>query len=383
MSKKLTTDDFIEKSNIIHKGLYDYSKTNYKSNNENVIIICKSHGEFLQRAHLHKNGSGCPKCANILNGNKKRGLKESFVESAKIIHGDSYIYDKVIYLGSAIKVTILCPIHGDFKQTPSSHLNKNGCPTCGKEISIGKRKKWTYDSFKEAVQKLHPDLIFDKTNYIKPTEKILYDCPLHGEKEAHPYNLLKGCGCRNCSSQKPNISREKWLDRFKDCNCENISYNYIPNSFNSEEKITFSCSIHGEFKQTPLHHLKSCCPKCGKENAAEYHRKNPVGWSYTNWQKAGEQSEDFDSFKVYIIRCWNDNEEFFKIGKTFVSVLKRFRVGGKKTMPYNYEVINTERFKTSLEASKREKELQKLNKENKYLPKINFRGMYECFIKIN
>lgn len=47
------TEDFIKKSNNIHKNLYDYSKTKYKSSIEKVIIICKIHGDFLQCPNDH------------------------------------------------------------------------------------------------------------------------------------------------------------------------------------------------------------------------------------------------------------------------------------------------------------------------------------------
>jgi hypothetical protein len=57
-----TTDDFIKKASQIHNNLYDYSKVDYKNARENVIIICKSHGEFLQKPCDHLCGCGCSKC---------------------------------------------------------------------------------------------------------------------------------------------------------------------------------------------------------------------------------------------------------------------------------------------------------------------------------
>ena len=58
-----TTEDFIEKANRIHKNLYDYSKTNYISAKKNIIIICKTHGEFFQIPNIHLSGCGCNKCS--------------------------------------------------------------------------------------------------------------------------------------------------------------------------------------------------------------------------------------------------------------------------------------------------------------------------------
>ena len=56
--------------------------------------------------------------------------KETFIEKAKKRHGDKYIYSKVEYIDSKTKVCIICPEHGEFWQTPSSHLRGQCCPLC-------------------------------------------------------------------------------------------------------------------------------------------------------------------------------------------------------------------------------------------------------------
>jgi len=58
----ITTQDFIEKANIRHNNLYDYSKVEYKSSREKIIISCKTHGDFIQTPNDHLNGCGCQKC---------------------------------------------------------------------------------------------------------------------------------------------------------------------------------------------------------------------------------------------------------------------------------------------------------------------------------
>ena len=60
--EKLTNQKFIERSVKIHGNLYDYSVTNYLSINNDVKIICKEHGIFLQNAGNHMSGNGCPVC---------------------------------------------------------------------------------------------------------------------------------------------------------------------------------------------------------------------------------------------------------------------------------------------------------------------------------
>lgn len=58
----LTSQEFIERSNIIHNYKYDYSKVNYVNYSTPVIIICPIHGEFNQVPDYHLHGNGCPKC---------------------------------------------------------------------------------------------------------------------------------------------------------------------------------------------------------------------------------------------------------------------------------------------------------------------------------
>lgn len=62
LKKRISLEDFIKKSNIIHHNKYDYSKTEYQGWNKPITIICKKHGEFTQTAGVHLSGCGCPKC---------------------------------------------------------------------------------------------------------------------------------------------------------------------------------------------------------------------------------------------------------------------------------------------------------------------------------
>ena len=60
--KRLTKDEFIEKSIKFHGEIYDYSLVEYKNNSTNVKIICPKHGIFEQRPANHINGQQCPHC---------------------------------------------------------------------------------------------------------------------------------------------------------------------------------------------------------------------------------------------------------------------------------------------------------------------------------
>jgi hypothetical protein len=65
---------------------------------------------------------------------KKKTLNE-FLKQANDIHHSFYDYSRVSYIECKSKVVIVCPIHGEFFQTPEKHLNGRGCKLCGIEKS--------------------------------------------------------------------------------------------------------------------------------------------------------------------------------------------------------------------------------------------------------
>lgn len=140
------TEKFIEEARKIHGDLYDYSLTVYRGSRRMVVIICKIHGQFKQIASSHlKSSCRCPQCIKIQNAGKQLKSREAFIEDAIAVHGNTYDYSLVEYLGSTNTVSIICKHHGIFKQKPPSHLWGAGCPYCRE--SRGERKIRTYLNF--------------------------------------------------------------------------------------------------------------------------------------------------------------------------------------------------------------------------------------------
>ena len=129
-TKRLTTEQFIEKSIKIHENNYDYSKFVYKNNKTKSTIICQFHGEFLQRPNEHLTGYGCRKCGRMVVGEKFRKNKEDFVNQSNLTHDNKYDYSQSVYIKNRRKVVIICPIHGKFLQEPIFHSKGYGCPHC-------------------------------------------------------------------------------------------------------------------------------------------------------------------------------------------------------------------------------------------------------------
>ena len=66
--------------------------------------------------------------------------EKEILERIKLIHGNQYDYTKFKYNGMHKKVCRICPEHGEFWQTPHSHLKGQGCPKCALEIRTEKKK---------------------------------------------------------------------------------------------------------------------------------------------------------------------------------------------------------------------------------------------------
>lgn len=135
--KKISLDDFINKSKNTHGNKFDYSETKYINTNTKVDIICKVHGKFEKFPLDHINGSGCPICSN-----KKKKNNLDFISYAVKIHNSKYNYDKINYINNYTKIEIYCQKHGQFWQTPAAHLNGQECPKCRGNCISKLETKW-------------------------------------------------------------------------------------------------------------------------------------------------------------------------------------------------------------------------------------------------
>ena len=193
-----TTEQFIIDAKKIHGNKYDYSLVKYMGAFQKVCIICPIHGEFWQTPHSHLKGAGCKKCSIEKKKELLSSNTEKFIEKAKIIHNDYYDYSKVEYINAYTKVCIICPIHGEFWQTPTHHLNGEGCPKCRYIKSSNKTRK-TSKLFIEDAKKIHGDKYdYSKVEYKNRDTKVCIICPKHGEFWQTPANHIQGHGCPIC-----------------------------------------------------------------------------------------------------------------------------------------------------------------------------------------
>lgn len=209
--KKLTTEEFIKRAKQIHGNKYDYSKVEYINRDVKICIICHVHGEFWQTPHNHLHGQNCPLC---VNNNIKKNINE-FVAAANNIHKNRYDYSKVNYVDNKTKVCIICPKHGEFWQTPKSHLGGNGCPKCYGNAKL------TTEEFIEKAKQIHGNKYdYSKTEYVNTRAKLSIKCPRHGIFMQTPHSHLSGDGCPICKASHLENEIKLMLDE------NNIEYEY-------------------------------------------------------------------------------------------------------------------------------------------------------------
>ena len=245
----------------------------------------------------------------------KKLTQEEFITNAITVHGDKYSYHLVNYTGTDNHVDIWC----------------NRC------------------------QKSFPQTPYK-----------------HTKKEQ---------GCKDCnlkkSSENSRMSIDDVILRSRLKHGDNFSYEFIDYK-NQNSVIKLLCKKHNHpFTQSVHGHnyTQYPCPMC----LHEFQKEKINAWSHSHWVESGIASDNFVAFQLYVLHCWNEKEDFYKLGKTFISIDYRFS-GGK--IPYNYEVIHVLVDEGSI-ISKKEDYYKELNKNHKYKPLIKFSGSNECFSKID
>lgn len=205
--KRLTIEEFIEKSISSHKETFDYSKVVYKNVETKVKIICPNGHEFEQTPHDHMAGFGCIYCVG-----RAKITFEQFLEQSKKSHGDKYDYSFVKYVDNKTPIEIRCKKH-DYKfwQKPQNHRTGNGCPICGHVVIPDKS-----EFVEKAIRRRGDKYDYTNTVYVKKNQPLRIDCRKHGEFWQHPYNHLKGHDCPKCACSSTSKPEQLLHDYFKE-----------------------------------------------------------------------------------------------------------------------------------------------------------------------
>lgn len=182
------------------------------------------------------------------------------------VHSNTYNYNKVVFRANAVKVTIVCKVHGEFEQTPNNHLCGDTCPKCSKVLRAQATIKSTKVFIDEAKQVHCDKYYYTDVEYVHSKEKVAITCKKHGVFKQEPCKHLQGDGCPTCgyesTGHKKRLSYSEFVTKATKIHCGKYDYsNTVYTKSNSA--VTIVCPEHGEFTQLPTNHLKGCgCPSC-------------------------------------------------------------------------------------------------------------------------
>ena len=338
-----------------------------------------------------------------------------FAAKASEIHGGFYDYSKVDYVGGHKKVVIVCPMHGELSQPPSSHLQGHACPKCGGDNKYNKETllaeiKAMYPNV-EVLSEVHnaseralirdefgvcdvmvstmlagkiPSILsaINKTEYFKnKLNKINPGLDVAGDYIDHDTRVIVNTKYGKClmtpeallRGARPTISSAENKTQFYINKCVEVhgdKFDYSLVKYKSEKsKVDVICKKHGIVSQTAVGHKlsKHGCPLCAGELK---------GYSKNDFVKMAGGRE----CTLYTIKCQGGDEEFYKIGITSNLVKERF--DHKKAMPYEYAIVDEIKSCDAAFIWEEEKRLHSKHKKFKYKPKTYFAGSTECFSKL-
>lgn len=207
----------------------------------------------------------------------KKLTTEEFIKRATCAHGDRYDYSKVEYKNRRTKVCIICPTHGEFYQGPYEHINGQGCPKCSKEYVNELQREKANDAgknFEEKSRQVHGNKYdYSMVEYVNALTKVEIICPIHGVFKMRPNDHLNGYGCPKCGyesfGKSLRLGKDEFIRRAKKIHGNKYDYSKVE-YVNNNTKVCIVCSEHGEFWQTPVHHLSGQgCPKCSESSLEE------------------------------------------------------------------------------------------------------------------
>lgn len=294
---------------------------------------------------------------------------EYFKNIAKDLHNNCYDYSLSMYKGSTTHIKIICPIHGEFKQSYNQHvIAKKGCYACGKKRRGAVTTLIADNKYKELCKKYNFTFIkrISENNCSVVYYKGLYNLTYRMYVKSDTVLL--------CTLTTVQDKTKFFIEEAKRITGDKYNYEYVIYTGNKEHVLLECNDCNYIFERTP-NDLLSKNPDC-------YHcallKKHFIGFSRSNFINLCNKNNTGKA-TLYIIHCFDDTEDFYKIGITSRSVGIRFQY--KHYLPYNYEI--TQEIEDDADVIwDLEKYLHNLYKDYSYKPLKSFGGKTECFLMV-
>ena len=306
--------------------------TSYKSK---ITIKCAKHDHCFETTVTYiMQKQGCKFCKSEVISNKAKDKRDAYVK--KLL--EDYKHIKVLSLSPVkMKSKFECLKHSKiFENSLDSIKRKNfiGCPVCTSE-DFSKRHIENIEDMMLDKLKTYPSLFkysYHKSRYNGWGEKVIITCLEHGDYSVGfvQRSLGEGSGeCRKCMVEKSRESRlNDFIKKANELHGNQYGYDDIKNYTNCKKPVSIFCKkCKDYFLQTADNHLQG--KGCNSCNRISIYVKNHYA-KVAKIKYGGLCS-------IYLIKCYNQNEEFYKVGVTLKKINTRF--ASKYLMPYSYEII--------------------------------------------
>ena len=200
----------------------------------------------------------------------RKKTHEEYVNELSIKNPNIEVIGK--YVDAKTKILHHCLIHDVYWDVlPSNALQGKGCHECMKDKNRNKFLK-NHEDYVLQVKKINPDIKVLET-YKGSNIAILHLCTKHDiEWNVMPTNILKGCGCPKCKSEKIISKQLKTHKQYvSELQSINSHIEVIGEYIDTNTKIMHYCKKHDIYwEQSPSNALQGKgCPKCRIEKIKE------------------------------------------------------------------------------------------------------------------
>lgn len=199
-----------------------------------------------------------------------------FINKCTKIHNNRYDYSLVDYVNTSTNVKIICPVHGEFEQRPSNHIQGKGCMLCGNTRKGGHNKIVKIVSVKSiglknvgvktlgtktvrikrlanfisVASKVHTNKYdYSLVNYGSSRDKVKIICPIHGEFTQRPGNHMDGQECPKCAMVTRLLTRSLNKKNVVDNNQQKLDL-----KFDDKETLVDEHQTLGDKSKKPINH---------------------------------------------------------------------------------------------------------------------------------
>ena len=193
--------------------------------------------------------------------------REYFLKKANEKHNNKYVYKNIPdNIKSKDRITVTCPIHGEFIIIVNNLLNGRICPGCNMDTIKNLNTINFYNNFIEKAKLKHNNKYdYSKVEYIDAKTNVCIICPDHGEFWQTPDTHSHRSGCPKCGleNKKTTLSNtDEFINKAKIKHEGKYDYSKVE-YIKDKAHVCIICPEHGEFWQTPTNHIQGKgCPKC-------------------------------------------------------------------------------------------------------------------------